>query len=102
MSKFIVGDKVKVREWSDMEGQYGSFEVGDRTILHTLCIEMARVLPICGRSWHIKEVINNPLFGDTLYILSDGSDYMIPEDALIEFGSGEEIKDGYPYEERDS
>ena len=95
MNKFEVGDKVYLRDWDDMESQYGSFEIGGRVFLHTLCIEMDKILPICGRSWHVKEVLTNhsPAFNYTNYILTDGSDYIIPEEALIDRNWRPDVKE---------
>lgn len=92
---YNVGDKVRVREWDDMESEYGSFEVGNRVILHTLCLQFDKTMHMCGRSYHVSEVIHNPLFDDNLYILSNSGyteDYMIPEKALI--SCKEEQNDG--------
>jgi len=82
---YNVGDKVRVRDWDDMESEYGSWDTENPAhgiVLHTLCLQYNKIAHMCGRSYHIKEVISNPFFGDQLYIL-DGEDYMMPEDSLI-------------------
>lgn len=93
MAKYNVGDKVKVREWEDMESEYGCWdtaEYGSRfgKIIHDLCFSSNYEF-MCGRSYIIRQVNTNPIFNDALYMLGD-VDYLVPEKAIILVRKGDD------------
>ena len=52
--KFKVGDYVKVREWNDMEREYGLTSNGN---INCHCIFSTNMTKLCGRTMYVKEVI---------------------------------------------
>ena len=53
MAKFKIGDKVRVRQWADMEKEYGLDPWGDIRVPHSFTIDMKKY---CGTVRTIKSV----------------------------------------------
>lgn len=54
--KYKVGDKVRVRQWEDMEKEFGLDSAGDIKTHHPFVSPMRKY---CGKEFIIKEVYNN-------------------------------------------
>lgn len=81
--RFKVGDKVKVREWDDMEKEFGVDRDGD--IHMPLWLFMSNMKEFCGNIYTINDVLSNgyKMDGTRGYVFTD--DMLIP----IEFGKSD-------------
>lgn len=53
MAKYKVGDKVRIRQWDDMEKEFGLDETGD---IKCLCFFIESMKHLCGRTATIKDI----------------------------------------------
>ena len=59
MSKFNIGDYVKIREWDDMEREFGLNDSGHIDCKFLFIKEMRR---LCGQKFTIKDISNGRYF----------------------------------------
>ena len=94
MSKFKVGDRVRVREWEDMEREFGLTKYGSiRVVLpflpqmHHLCGNTATVIKVHSKinielgDWKDKRRDCKWVFCDEMLTFADDApEYPVPED----------------------
>lgn len=74
--KYKVGDIIRVRDWDDMERQYGTDSDGDIRLPDGWWFKNS-MKPFCGKDYKISKVFV------TSYLLEDTDDYHFTDDMLV-------------------
>ena len=80
MSKYKVGDELRIREWDDMATQFGVSSEG-----HINCkFSFARWMrPMCGKTFTVRSILSDGSFHSLENVERlDGWEYNISEDML--------------------
>lgn len=59
MSKFQVGDVLRIKQWQDMADEFGT--IGGDICCHAEFVQDMRYL--CGETFTVKDIINDAVFG---------------------------------------
>ena len=73
---YNIGDKVTIRQWDDMESEFGLNRFGSITVPESFTEEMKRY---CGKTFTIARIIEEGEYGFPVYLLSgNGYNYTSP------------------------
>ena len=80
MSKFNVGDMVRVRDWEDMVEEYGLDSRNGENIMIPDCIFVSKMKEYCGGVFEVADVYY--IFGEDRYQLSNCDDWAFNDSML--------------------
>lgn len=79
MSKYQIGDELKIREWDDMEKEFGLNRLGSVDCKYVFSISM---VPMCGKDFTVRAIENGHFYSYEGTECLDGYRYDISSDML--------------------
>lgn len=77
--KYKVGDELRIREWDDMEAEFGLKHNGSINCQYVFATSMK---PMCGKNFTVKKIIDGDFRSVEEVEILDGFWYSISEDML--------------------